>query len=309
MIRLFDIIEKVTDRITFRTSELMALDYMPYVVYDTSTGVTTMQDYICWRTITTSTGTYDDDNVAYFKIDNTNLYPSYTTAISDYSALGSHLLSIISLSEYNILQNVLLRIDTVRRRFPNPGVGITSQSGVGQDGVVSFAGGYEKKFTVTELIQMIQGAMIEINLHPPATNFWPTILTKTQDKMSNPYSRSEGLPFKMSELVVQGALIRCLVAWGLLEVDLQFTTSDSGLQISFDRVASVQSWHTNLLQDYQNQKTLLKWDCANHYGVGIGTVPWAATGWLGTALNNIQTGGTLAMTSLLGYYQRGNVPM
>jgi hypothetical protein len=298
VIRLLDIVSITTTEIIFKTPEISSPDVVPYVVYDTSTGVINMEDYIGWRSVTfTSTGNTD----LYFKINNTNLYPSYSDPITDYTTLRPSLFKVMSFTEYNILQHVLTRLDLVRRRLPNPGYTVSSTNSVGQDGTVSMSGGFDKKFAVTELVQIIEGSIIEINWTSPMTSFWPQYMTINQEKQTNPYSRSEGLPFAMVDLITQGAILRALVAWGILEIDMSFSTSDSGLQITFDRVGHVQSWHNALLMDYQKQKDVFKMNFANHSGVGIGSTPYAIQGLFGTALNNVSQGGNLSMTSLLGW--------
>ena len=309
MLRLVDISEIETDHITFQTEEIGDVDAVPYVVYDTSTGVPIyqMEDYVCWRAITTLTTT--GSTIYEFIIDNTNIFPSYSSPIADYTQLNPKLFRIVTLQEYTILMDVLTRLDLVRKRLPNPGTGIDSTDGIGQDGIVSFAGGHEKKMTVGEICLMIEAAIIEINGTPPRTMYWPNYGNVDSDKINNPYMRASGFPMDMTQLVTLGALIRCLVSVGIMEVDISFSTSDSGLQLTFDRHAAVKSWYDSFLTDYKEQKTLFKWNHANHAGVGIGTLPWAATGIWGTLMNNTTFGGQLALSSVLGFSARGNVPL
>jgi hypothetical protein len=298
LIRLLDVVSRTATEVIFKTPEISNVDTIPYIVYDTSTGVVNMEDYVAWRSLTfTSTGSTD----LYFRINNTCLYPSYLDPITDYTTLRPALFKVMSFTEYNILQHVLTRLDLVRRRLPNPGYTVSSTNSVGQNGTVSMSGGFDKKFAVTELVQMIEGAIIEINWTSPMTYFWPLYMTAGQEAQTNPYSRSEGLPFAMVDLITQGAILRALAAWGILEIDMSFSTSDSGLQITFDRVQHVQSWHSALLADYQKQKDVFKMNFANHSGVGIGSTPYALQGIFGTALNNVSAGGNLSMTSLLGW--------
>ena len=309
MLRLVDITSRIATSITFRTSEVVTEDVVPYVVYDTSTGIdiNAFDDYYAWRPVTTltSTGAETTD----FTINNSNIYPSYTDPITDYTQLNPKLFCVMSFNEYEMLHNVLTRFDLVRKRLPNPGVGISSTDGVGQNGVVSFAGGHEKKMTVREIMQMMVGTIIEINGTPPRTGYFPSFQTSDTDKISNPYQKNLGFPYDMSELVIIGTLIRCLIATGIMEVDMSFTVSDSGLQLTFDRVSHIKGWHDALLADYKEQKSLFKWNHANHAGVGIGTTPWAAYGIWGTLMNNASYGGQLSLHSVLGFTARGNVPM
>jgi len=309
MLRLVDITNRTSTGVTFQTTEVSDADVIPYVIYDTSTGINinAFDDYHAWRALTalTSTGSTTTE----FTINNTNLYPSYTDPILDYTQLNPKLFCVMSLNEYEMLQNVITRFDLVRKRLPNPGVAISSTDGVGQNGVVSFAGGFEKKMTVREIMQMMMGTIIEINGSPPRTSFFPSFQTSEDDIISNPYQKNLGFPYDMSELVIMGTLIRCLIATGIMEVDISFTVSDSGLQLTFDRVSHIKGWHDSLLAEYKEQKSLFKWNHANHAGVGLGSTPFAAYGLWGTLMNNASYGGQLALHSVLGFTARGNVPM
>jgi hypothetical protein len=308
MIRLVDIASQDSTKILFQTPEITSGDVIPYIIYDTSTGSASynFRDYIAWRSLTaTSTGTTD----IYYTIDNTNLYPSYEAAVSDYSVFDPSLFVTVSYPEYFIIRQLLTRLDLVRRRLPNPGVTVSGSNGVGNNGVVSFSGGYEKKFAISELMQFIEGTIFEVNWTSPQTTFWPTFMTADTEKINNPYARSQGLPNDMVEIVVQGAILKALVSWGFLEVDLSFSTTDSGLSITFDRVSHVKGWHDTMFQNYEQSKKLFKMNYANHSGIGVGTYPYAAYGIYGTMMNNVQVGGALAMTSLLGWSLRGSTPM
>jgi hypothetical protein len=307
MLRLVDVSTIETDSITFTSEEVTIEDLMVYVVYDTSTGVYTMEDYYGWRVPTAKTSTGATE--VYYEINNSALYPSYSTTISDYTALRPALFRSMSYIEYTILQNVLIRIDLVRRRMPNPGYSLSSTNSVGQNGAVAYSGGFEKKLTVGEIMQMVEGAIVELNATPPLTSFWPAFLNSAADKKNNPYIANHGLPYDMMDVTVLGTVIRCLMALGLLEVDISFSTSDSGLQLTFDRVSHIKGWREALLQEYKDQKSLLKMNHANHSGVGVGTVPWASYGIWGTLMNNVQVGGQLALNSVLGFNATGNVPM
>lgn len=312
MLRLVDIISRTSTGISFRTEELLEEDLMIYVIYDSYTNETlptaaTREDYIGWRVATTLTST--GATAADFVIDNTTLYPTYTTAIPDYTLLSPKQLYVMSFQEYQIIHNVITRFDLVRKRIPNPGYGITSANAIGQNGTVSFAGGHEKKMTVGELGQMMEGAMLELNGTPPRTSFWPIYATTDADKIRNPYMKYNGIPQDIQELIQMGTLLRCLISTGLLEVDISFSTSDSGLQLTFERVSHVKGWFDALLADYKEQKTLLKWNYANHGGVGVGTIPWTLQGPFGTLMNNASYGGSLALSSVLGFTARGNVPL
>jgi hypothetical protein len=304
----FDIAYQTSDTITFTTESITDDDYRCYVVYDTSTGYTTLKDYYVWRSNTyTSTGLTDSSA---FIINNSSFYPRLTPSITDYTVLNPFLFYIISSLEHFILMNVLDRLDLVRKRLPNPGVVISDVDGFGDNGVASVAGGYYKKFAISELMRYIEGALIEINLHPPATSFYWAFTTADTDKTLNPYQRyTSGVPYNFVDLIIQGAVIRALVSWGILEVDLNFITSDAGLTITYDKVGHVQSWYDRLLTSYTNQMDKTKMNYANHAGIGIGSLPYSATGIFGSAMNMIEHSGTMPLTSMLGFNMRTNIPM
>jgi hypothetical protein len=311
MLRLVDVTSKTSTEIQFRTQEITTPDSVPYVLYDTSTGASYLQglieDYYGWRSLTTLTSTGASD--VYFSINNANIYPSYTDPLLDYTVLKPSLIKVMSYQEYVVIQNVLTRLDLVRRRYPNPGFAVSTTNSVGQDGTVSFAGGYEKKLTIGEIGQMMEGTIVEINATSPMTYFWPQFMSKESDPFSNPYGIVQGLPYDMVELIILGTLIRALMAIGILEVDISFSASESGLQITFDRASQIKGWRDALLTEYKETKAVFKWNYANHYGVGIGTTPWASQGLWGTLLNNVTYGGSLAYTSIMGFAAKGNVPL
>ena len=237
------------------------------------------------------------------------MYPAYSNQIDDYSRLDRRLFRIMSFQEYLILTDVLIRFDLVRRRLPNPGVTISSRENVGENGVVAFTGGHDKKMSIDEIMRMVEGAILEINALPPRTAFWPSYSDLSSDRLSNPYRMVGGLPADVVELAKMGTLIRCLIAMGILEVDISFNTSESGLQLTWDRSEKIKGWRSELLNEYKEFRTLVKWNHANHAGVGVGTVPWASVGIWGTLMNNVSAGGQLALNSLLGFTSRGNVPL
>ena len=311
MLRLVDVISKTSTEIQFRTQEITTPDSVPYVLYDTSTGASYQQglieDYYGWRSLTTLTSTGASD--VYFSINNANIYPSYTDPLLNYTVLKPSLIKVMSYQEYVIMQNVLTRLDLVRRRYPNPGFAVSTTNSVGQDGTVSFAGGYEKKLTIGEIGQMMEGTIVEINATSPMTYFWPQYMSKESDPFINPYGIVQGLPYDMVELITLGTLIRALMALGILEVDISFSASESGLQITFDRASQIKGWRDALLTEYKETKSVFKWNYANHYGVGVGTLPFSAYGLWGTLVNNATSGGQLAYSTLLGIGGRGNIPL
>jgi len=312
MLRLVSISEQTSTGITFISEEFDAENVVPYIVYDTSSGFSAnlMEDYVAWRSVTalTSTGatTYE------FTIDNTNLYPATTTALTNYSILNPRLFRIMTLPEYSILNDVLIRLDLVRRRLPNPGSGLSSTDGIGENGTVSYTGGYEKKMTALEVMFMIEAAIVDINGFPPRTPYWPAFYDADSDKINNPYRRGVGsnsFPMDLTQLVVLGTMLRCLISVGILEVDISFSSTDSGLQLTFDRANHYKGWYDTLVNDYNTQRSLFKWNHANHAGVGLGSLPWTATGPWGTLMNNASAGGALGLQSVLGFSARGNVQL
>ena len=311
MLRLVDVSEWTTDHITFTTEEITAENLTMYVVYDTSTGVSvnSRDDYYAWRcfSVLTSTGS----STYKFTINNSTLYPSYTSPIADYTTLSPRLFCVMTYQEYATLSDVIIRLDLVRKRLPNPGIGIASTDGIGEDGNVAYTGGYEKKMMVSEVMRMVEGTIVELNGCSPRTFFWPVFYDKDADKINNPYLRSGvsyGMPQDMMQLVVLGTLLRCLISTGILEVDISFSTSDSGLQLTFDRASHIKGWHDTLLTEYKDMRYIFK---MNHYSgpFGVGTIPYAAMGPFGTLFNNAMSGGTLSLNTVLGFTARGNIPM
>ena len=308
MIRLYSIPSRTSTGITFRTSELgTQADLVPYVVYDTSTGVVGTQDYLAWRTTTvkSSTGNVSVD----FTINNSNLYPGYTTALPSYTPLNAKLLKAMTYDEYMLLTNLITRIDMVRRRYPNSGTVIKDVDGIGDGGVVSFDGGWEKKFSVEELMVCIGGSLVEVNIHPPATSFYWRYLTTQDDIQTNPYMSRNRIPYQLTDLILQGAMIRALIMWGILEVDVNFSTSDSGLSLTYDRVGHVSGWTDKLLAEFKAQKDFIKWDFVNSYGVAVGTLPFSSMGIMDAVANMASSSGILGMSTILGGISSGNMPL
>ena len=309
MLRLVDMTLRTTTGITFNTSEISTSDKMAYVVYDTLTGASYLQglteDYYCWRatTVLTSTGATDVN----INIDNTNLYPSFSSTIPDYTVLKPALFTIVTYQEYIVLQNVLTRFDAVRRRMPNPGFTVSSTNNIGQDGAVSFAGGFEKKATITEIMSMIQATFFSFNVASPRTFFYPQFATKAQDANPNPYMAGGGVPTEVLDLISTGALIRCLVFMGLLEIDISFSSSESGLQITFDRGSQIKGWHDTLVTNFLKEQNDIKMNYANHAGVGMGTMPYASMGLVGQLMNSAGSGGAIPYSTIMGFNIRGSV--
>ena len=306
MVKLFNIVEKTSTGMTFRIDRkiIPQAGYAVYVMYDTSTGIVGLPDYYLWRGVTVDTPNTVTNYADYvdLSISNSMLYPSYTSPVVNYTTLSNHLLKLITGQELEILQDVMLRVDMVRKRLPNPGVVIDSTANVGDNGVVDYAGGFSKKFPVDEYLRFMNTALIEINLTPPATTMWWNFVPDAVDMNPNPYQNPySGVPIKVYDLIIQGSVIRALVAWGLLEVDIAFDSTDSNLSIRFDRQGAVQSWMNTLLNEFNRQLKLLKWDFVNSYGVAVGTSPYQLLGLWGNMIGSISQNGVVSMNSLLGY--------
>lgn len=314
MVKMFDIFEKTSTGIGIRVSKKIIpdVDYAVYAIYDTSTGVVGLPDYYLWRCVTTATPdtvTNHDDYVDIL-INNSSIYPSYSPTVTNYLQLSNRLLKLITGQELEILNNVMLRVDMVRKRLPNPGVVIDSTANVGDNGVVDYSGGFSKKFTVEEYLQFINGSLIEINITPPATKMWWTFVPNDIDMNPNPYlATNTGVPIKVSDLIVQGSIIRSLVAWGLLEVDIAFNSTDSNLSISFDRGGAVQSWMAALTNEFTRQLKIAKWDFVNSYGVALGTSPYQLLGLWGNMCGTLSQNGSLSVNTLMGYGYTASRPL
>jgi hypothetical protein len=307
MLRLVNLVSQSATSVTFSTEEILDKDALVYVMYDTSTGVYGMNDYYSWRTVTTSTG---DEDVFNITIDNTTIYPGTESALASYTVFNPRLFKIMTWVEHEVIQMLITRVDLIRKRFPNPGVTISSSDYIGENGVVSFAGGWDKKFSLEELRQMVEGSLLEINWQPPATTYWWQFSNTDTDKQMNPYYRTFcGIPYDLVDLIVRGAVIRCLDAWGILEIDINFSTSDAGLVLTYDRVGHIASWMQSLIAKYNADKMSAKWNYANHAGIGVGSYPFAAMGWVGFAMNQVSQTGVTPLSSMLGFGIRGNVPM
>ncbi len=306
MLRFFDIFEKTSTGISIRIDRqfIPSADYVVYAVYDTSTGVAATEDYYMWRALTVDTPNTVSNYQNYVDVTLTNakIYPSYKPGVGNYLNLSDRLIKFITLQELEIFDALRTRVDLVRKRLPNPGTVINDTDGIGDGGVVGYAGGFDKKFSFEEYLQFINGSLIEINLTPPVTEFWWNFSSNSTDMITNPYLRQDnGVPFKIQELIILGGIIRSLVAWGLLEVDINFNTTDSNLAISFDRAGQVSGWMQNLLNEYNSKVKLFKWDFVNSYGVGLGTTPYQLLGLWGKMAGMTMQGNTLSLNSVLGY--------
>ena len=313
MIKLFNVVDKTAAGLTIRVDRKIIPhnDYAVYVIYDTDVVDTQHQDYYTWRCITRDVPNTVPNYELFVDIvlDNSALYPAFSEIVADYTTLANSLLKIVSLQELEILETLKSRVDLVRRRLPNPGTFINDTDGIGDGGVVAYAGGFYKKFSIDEYLQFINGTLIEVNIVAPATKFWWDFSHKDADLNPNPYSHYRGVPFQLTDLLVQGSTIRALYAWGLLEVDLGFQTSDSGLTISFQRSPQIASWIQTFIAEYEKQKRITKMDFVNSYGVAVGTSPYFIAGLYGKMVGMTAINGNIALNTLLGFNSGSNRPM
>lgn len=313
MITYFSVVDKTTTGLTLRLSRQLISkpDYAVYVIYDTDSGEAQASDYYIWRGITIDTPNTVPNYAEYIDIvlTNTGIFPPSTAIVADYTTLNNSQLKIISLLELEILSSVKDRVDTVRKRLPNPGTIINDTDGIGDGGMVDYAGGFYKKFEIEEYLRFMQGALIEVNITSPKTEFWWEFLHKDVDLNPNPYKRGRGVPVSLSELIVKGAVIRALNAWGLLEVDLGFQTNDSGLALTFNRSPQILSWLNVFIADYEKNKKDVKMDFINSYGVAVGTAPFFMAGLWGRMVGMTASHNTMALSSILGFNGSATRPM
>ena len=305
MIEFYAVGDVDTESITFLLDEFSGVENLSeavYVVYDqTESEVSNLNDYYYWRVLAE-----DGDPDSKFKlvIKNDKTFPNIpSNHITDYTTLNTGSFYLVSKEELGILKNLSDRVDLIRKRLPTPGSIINDTDGVGDGGVVGFSGGYFKKFTIGELLRFIQGTLIEINLQPPTTSFWWRFLKDEADKVFNPYQREGhgGIPFRLTELVSEGSVLRALYAWEMLEIDISSVSSSSGLSITYDRSSKVGGLTSKLVSNYINNKKLYKMDFVNSYGVGVGTYYFGVGGVFGRMLGMIEQAGTIPMNSMLGF--------
>ena len=306
MIRFFSVVDKTATGLTLRVDrQLMPTENsIAYIIYDTDPASTGLEDYYIWRCEIRATPSTVIGFEQYMDltVDNTTLFPPFGAQPADYMLLNNGLLKIISVQELEVFSALRTRIDTVRARLPNPGTYINDTDGIGDGGIVAYAGGYYKKFSVEEYLTFIQGALIEINITAPKTEFWWEFFSKAIDLNPNPYMRKgRGIPTSITDLLVLGASIRAMYAWGLLEVDMGFQTNDSGLAITFQRAPQVAAWVDKFINDYNSKKAQIKMDFVCSTGVGVGTSPFYLTGLWGKMVGMTSINGTIALNSLLGF--------
>ncbi len=313
MVKFFDIIEKTNALIRIRVDRkiIRSSNLAIYAIYDTDPSDTTRRDYIQWRVISEDVDPTvpDFDKYVDIVLNDSKIYPSYESIVVDYTTLEDSLLRLVSSQELEILRYVKDRIDLVRKRLPNPGTYINDTDGIGDGGIVAYAGGFYKKFAVGEYLDFINGALLEINITAPITRFWWEFLSVDMDMNPNPYKQRLGVPVGLQDLIVQASTIRALESWGILEVDLGFQTVDSGLSISFNRSPLVKSWLNDFINRYESQKRVVKMNYANHHGVGVGTSPLMIGGIYGRMVDMSQLQNTVGLNTMLGFGSSSNRPM
>lgn len=98
-------------------------------------------------------------------------------------------------------------------------------------------------YTDKQIISLITKALRDINATQPASR----------------YSLVEFVRLYETELLIKGAIVFALMGEGLLQLRNQVDYNDNGLSIAmFNKTGQYQSWLTFLLQEYMQEKQLLK---------------------------------------------------
>lgn len=308
MVRLFDTIATSTGSGIYGARDFDRPMCPVFVVYDTptegqlyetSTGMVALPDYLSWKCFTqavksstlptavninslyrykTSTGEVDalglpltpfgtvavrpSSTINVIKIQNECMFTNQTfREIGSYADLYETNLHMMTELEFKVLKQLITQLDKVRRHYPTK---------------------FEKKYSIEELLVCMEAALVDINITSPVTQFWWTFVPATagQTQINPMNAPNAGVPEIMFNLLVQGALIHALITKGILEVDLNFNYSDSGLTLTYDNASQYSSWYDRLTQAYTQQKTIMK----QHWrprGMGIGTIPEFGFGWFG----------------------------
>ncbi|MEO0075017.1 MAG: hypothetical protein ABIK31_02780 [candidate division WOR-3 bacterium] len=235
-------------------------------------------------------------NIPAFSITNSNRYPLARNTIPDFTRLRPLQFNVLTEFEWKIIQSVLKRIDIVRRRYPNLG---QRQLGLG------FSGGFEKKFSIEELLDFLYQTTVEVNLHSPATQFWFVFPKQTSRIIStvNPYYVNYGVPLDWYDVLVDGTVIKALLARQLFEIDTNFTISDQGISITYERDSKLSNVISSLLNEFTNKKTRLKWQYAPFANTGVGTYfGFSGYHYFNQIAGLLTNKGTIALRSLAPYY-------
>lgn len=228
---------------------------------------------------------------------NNGLYPITRPSIPDYTVLRDMQFNIMTDYEWRLIQSIFRLIDIVRRRHPNEG---RRALGMG------FDGGYEKKFSIEELLDYIYQTVIEINLHNPMTRFWfrfPTFQNAI-NAVANPYHINQGVPAEWYEMIVKGATIKALIAKQIYEIDTNFTISDQGLSVTYDRDGKLSGVISALVTEFDAKKKAAKMNNLPHSGSGIGTYfGFGGHPYMQHILGNLTTNGALGLRSLVPMFR------
>lgn len=231
-----------------------------------------------------------------FSISNNMKYPIMRPDVPDYSLFRSMQFNILTDMEWKLVQAILKRLDLVRRRYPNLG---QRQLGLG------ISGGFEKKFSIEEILDFIYQTVVEMNLHAPSTKFWFGFNTSGNRVMShiNPYMSEYGVPFEWYDAIIDGSMIKALLARQIFEIDTNFNISDQGISISYERDSKIGSVLAGLVSEFDKKKTRIKWQYAPHSGSAVGTYfGFAGYHYFNQVMNMLSTNGTIALRSLAPYY-------
>lgn len=231
-----------------------------------------------------------------FTTTNDVLYPIMRPQIPSYNVFRNLQFNVITEYEWKIVQSVLKKVDMVRRRYPNLG---QRQLGLG------IAGGYEKKFSIEEILDFLYQTVVEINLQGPSTKFWFEFNDARGSFVSanNPYMASLGVPFELYPLLVDGTVIKALLSRQLFEIDTNFNISDQGISITYDKDSKLSSVISGLIAGYEKQKESAKMQYLPHSGSAVGTFfGYAGHNYFNTVASMLTENGVLALKSLVPYY-------
>lgn len=240
-------------------------------------------------------------SVTAFGISNENLYPILRPKVPDYNVLRPLQFNILTEMEWDIILSSLRFIDLVRSRHPNLG---QRRLGMG------FSGGFEKKFSIEELLDFLHQTVVEMNIHPPATMFWFQYTSSSQNGSVgnyNPYYVQTGIPYFWKDALVKGVVIKALLSRQIYEIDTNFNISDSGLSITYDRDARLGGVLSGMIEQFQSLKKGIKWQHAPHGGSGIGTFfGFGGNPIYQNVINSINLAGQVGLRSLSPFFAGGS---
>lgn len=240
-------------------------------------------------------------SVTAFGISNANLYPKTRPQIPDYNVFRPLQFNILTEMEWDIILSSLRFIDIVRSRHPNLG---QRRLGMG------FSGGFEKKFSIEELLDFLHQTVVEMNIHPPATMFWFQYSAVPRDGAAgsyNPYYVQTGIPYFWKDALVQGVVIKALLSRQIYEIDTNFNISDSGISISYDRDSRLSGVIQGMMEQFQDRKKKIKWQHAPHGGSGIGTFfGFGGNPIYQNVINSINLRGSVSLKSLSPFFAGGS---